>query len=64
MNEARPHFYQYFALARYFLPLNGGAPGLGTKFIPGESEEDFIEKNKDLKQILEDRNAWPHTEPY
>jgi hypothetical protein len=49
---------------RYFLPLNGGAPGLGTKFIPGDSEEDFIEKNKDLKQILEDRNAWPHTEPY
>lgn len=49
---------------RYFLPLNGGAPGLGTKFIPGESEEDFIEKNKELKQILEDRNAWPHTEPY
>jgi hypothetical protein len=39
-------------------------PGLGTKFIPGDSEEDFIEKNKDLKQILEDRNAWPHTEPY
>jgi hypothetical protein len=49
---------------RYFLPLTGGAPGLGTPFIPGENEEDFLEKNKDLKKIMESRNAWPHTEPY
>jgi hypothetical protein len=49
---------------RYFLPLSGGAPGLGTHFTPGNSEEDFIEKNKELKQILEERNAWPHIEPY
>lgn len=49
---------------RYFLPLTGGAPGLGTHFAPGESEEDFLEKNKELKEIMESRNAWPHTEPY
>lgn len=49
---------------RYFLPLNGGAPGIGTPFEPGETEEDFLEKNKELKQVLEERNSWPHTEPY
>ena len=49
---------------RYFLPLTGGAPGLGTHFTPGDSEEDFLEKNKELKIIMDERNAWPHTEPY
>jgi hypothetical protein len=49
---------------RYFLPMPGGAPGLGTPFIPGKTEEDFLKKNKKLKKIMEQRNAWPHTEPY
>lgn len=48
---------------RYFLPIGQGAPGLGIQFSPAETQEEFMERNKEVKKILDDRNAWPHQEP-
>jgi len=47
---------------RYFLPI-AGAPGLGTPFVASNTQEEFMENNKELKKVLEERNAWPHQEP-
>jgi hypothetical protein len=48
---------------RYFLPISSGAPGLGTPFVASNTQEEFMENNKELKKVLEERNAWPHQEP-
>jgi hypothetical protein len=47
---------------RYFLPISS-APGLGTLFIPSDTQEGFMKNNEELKKVLEERNAWPHQEP-
>jgi hypothetical protein len=47
---------------RYFIPP--GIPGLGGNFEVGDSVEDFLEKNKDIKKMMDEHKAWPHTEPY
>jgi hypothetical protein len=47
---------------RYFLPP--GVPGIGGQFNTANSQEEFLENNQELKQILDERRAWPHTEPY
>jgi len=47
---------------RYFIPP--GVPGLGGQFEMGDSVEDFLEKNKEVKKIMDERKSWPHTEPY
>ena len=46
---------------RYFLPPR--IPG-GGNFKTGENQEDFIENNKDLKNLMSQHKTWPHTEPY
>ena len=47
---------------RYFLPP--GVPGFGGQFKEASSTEEFLEKNKELKQMMDQHKAWPHTEPY
>jgi hypothetical protein len=47
---------------RYFIPP--GVPGFGGNFATGDSLDDFMEKNKELKQMMDEHKAWPHTEPY
>jgi hypothetical protein len=47
---------------RYFIPP--GVPGFGGNFNVGENLEDFMEKNKELKKMMDHHKAWPHTEPY
>jgi hypothetical protein len=47
---------------RYFIPP--GVPGFGGNFEVGDSVEDFLEKNKDIKKMMDEHKAWPHTEPY
>jgi hypothetical protein len=47
---------------RYFLPP--GVPGIGGQFNTANSQEEFLENNQELKQILDERKSWPHTEPH
>jgi hypothetical protein len=47
---------------RYFMPPS--IPGFGGNFAVGTSLEDFMEKNKEIKDMMDQHNAWPHTEPY
>jgi hypothetical protein len=47
---------------RYFIPPR--VPGFGGNFNIGENLDDFMEKNKELKQMMDHYKAWPHTEPY
>jgi len=47
---------------RYFIPP--GVPGFGGHFNTGDSVDDFMEKNKEIKDMMDQHKAWPHTEPY
>jgi hypothetical protein len=39
------------------------ATGLSEYFKDAETLEDFYEKNKELVDKIQNRNAWPHVEP-
>jgi hypothetical protein len=47
---------------RYFIPPM--AAGMSTAFEPGETIDDFFEKNRELVNKMVELKAWPHHEPY